>query len=117
LGDGFLGDATLGARAADFRLQFGILEGGLLGLPIAVSAKLSIGQVVFVDRLAVKFPGHEGCDLWQGVEPFGDLFAFFAILEALVDLLGNGMRQPCYFTLSRHKKVFFLGLLTFIDLY
>jgi hypothetical protein len=35
------------------------------------------------------------------------LFAFFAILEALVDLLANGLRQPCYFTSSCHKKYFF----------
>jgi hypothetical protein len=42
------------------------------------------------------------------------LFAFFAILEALVDLVANGLRQPRYFTSSRHKKSIFFG---FINLY
>jgi hypothetical protein len=45
------------------------------------------------------------------------LFAFFAIFEAAVDLLADLLRQPGDFSISRHKKSFFLPLLTFINLY
>jgi hypothetical protein len=89
------------AEAADGFQRF------LLLLPIAVSAELPIGQIVLVDRLVVKFSRHEGYHFGQGVEPFGDLFAFCAVFEAVVDLLANGLRQPRDFTSSRHKKDYF----------
>jgi hypothetical protein len=37
----------------------------------------------------------------------GDLFAFHAVLQAEVDLLADGLRQPRYFAFSRHKVYFF----------
>ena len=51
------------------------------------------------------------------LQPFGDLFAFFAIFQAAVDLLADGLRQPGDLPCLVIKKEFFLGLLSFINLY
>ena len=48
--------------------------------------------------------------LWQGVKPFGDLFAFFAVFQAAVDLLADFLGQPRNFPFSRHTFIFWLYL-------
>ena len=105
--------AELGGLGLELECGF---EGSLMVLPIAVSAQLPIGEVVVVDRLAVKFRRHEGCYFGQGVKPFGDFYALFAIFEPVVDLLADGLRQPRYFASSCHKNFLFLAGLTWINL-
>jgi hypothetical protein len=66
-------------------------------------------EVWFVDGLAVKLRRHDGSDLRQGVEPCHDLFAWLAVLQAAVDLLADGLREPCDFSISGHR--IFFGLI------
>ncbi len=47
-------------------------------------------------------------------QPFGDLFAFPAILEAAVDLLADGLGQPRNFAIPSHRVYCLFG---FIDLH
>jgi hypothetical protein len=89
-------------------------QGVLLGLPVYVAAEPPVGEVDLADGLAFKLGVHQGLDLGEGVEPPGDLFSLLAVFQALVDLLADGLRQPCYLASSCHNMPSFL---TFIDLH
>jgi hypothetical protein len=64
--------------------------------------------------------GDQGCHLGQGIEPFGDLFAFGAIFQAAVDLLRMGCGSRAILPFLVIKKYFFWlhsPSFTFIDLH
>jgi hypothetical protein len=88
----------------------------LLRLPIPITAELPIRHIHITDGLALELHRQYRNDIWQPIEPFGDLFAFPAILQAAVDLLADGVRQPCDFPFSCHE-IYFLPLFAFICLY
>ena len=57
--------------------------------PIAVAALFPIRQVLLVDRLACEPGGDDGPHFRQGIEPFDEIFARLAILQALVEELAH----------------------------
>lgn len=71
---------------------------GFLGLlrllPVAEAAELPVGEVGFVDGLAVELRLEESPNFGEGIEPIGGRFGFFAVLQAEVDLLAKILRQP-----------------------
>jgi hypothetical protein len=66
---------------------------------------------VVVDGLAVECRLEESLDFGEGVEPIGDRFGFFAVLQAEVDLLAEIVRQPRDFAISSHIFFIFFTLI------
>jgi hypothetical protein len=91
------------------------LNSGPFGQPITVAALFPERQVRFTDGLAVKFRVHDGGNLGQSAEPFENLSALFAGLEAAVDFFTDMARQPRDLPVPVHIIIFF-GLIHFNSL-
>ena len=66
----------------------------LLALPADKAAEPPVGEVLFGDRLAAETGIFEdGADLREGIEPGEDFGAAFAVIDAAVELLPDGLRE------------------------
>jgi hypothetical protein len=69
-------------------------------LPIEEAALFPMGEIDFVDGLAVEVVGEDGLDFREGVEPGGELLGFLAVVEALVELVADGAGEAGDFALA-----------------
>src|SRR5215471_13568193 len=65
--------------------------------PIAETAVLPFGEVLFVDWTVVEVGGEDGLDFRESVEPGEDRFGRDAVVEFEVELFANGMREASAF--------------------
>jgi len=77
-------------------------EGPLLLLPLAEAAFFPFGEIDGVDGVAFKVGFENGLGFRQRVEPGKEGFGLVAILEALVELFANEVRQTGDFSGSGH---------------
>src|SRR5216683_7009043 len=76
----------------------GEVEGVLADEPVAVAALFPFGKIGRVDGLTVEFGGQNGADFQQGVEPFEEGLAFFAVAKAAVELVAEVVGEAGDFT-------------------
>jgi len=69
------------------------IESFLAGEPIAITAKLPVGEILVADGAASELIGKNGADFRQGIKPIEEGSAGFAVLKAVIELLAKDCRK------------------------
>ena len=85
----------------------GLGEELLAGEPLLEAAVAPTGEIHFADGLTAELSVQDGPDFRKGIEPIEDFRSGTGIVEAVVDLLTDGVRQQGDFTVSNHNFGFF----------
>ncbi|MGA3267722.1 MAG: hypothetical protein ABSE16_12970 [Verrucomicrobiota bacterium] len=76
------------------------LAGILLAEPIEVAAGLPFGEVLLADGASAELAVEDFADLVRLVEPVDEAFAGFAVLEAAVEFVADGVGETGDFSIS-----------------
>ncbi len=96
-----IGEAgELGGVGGEFAGGF---EEFLGGKPVEEAAVVPFGEVLGADGDAGEVFGEDGLDFGEGVEPFNQVHAGFAVVEALVELVAEGAGEAGDFAGTFHK--------------
>ena len=82
-------------------LNFQTMVIELTGLPIAVAAILPFGEIAWADGVAVEFGLQHGTNFRDSIESGENGFGFVAVLEALIELLADGVGESGDFAGAR----------------
>ena len=101
VGEVAVGEAgELGGVGGEFA---GVFEEFLGGKPVEKAAVIPFGEVLGADGDAVEVFGEDGLDFGEGVEPLDEVHAGFAVVEALVELVAEVVREAGDFAGAFHK--------------
>ena len=81
----------------------GVFEEFLGGEPVEKAAVVPFGEVLGADGDAVEVFGEDGLDFREGVEPLDEVHAGFAVVEALVELVAEVVREAGDFAGAFHR--------------
>ena len=104
----FVGEVAGEGWFAEFRFAVEVLdefESVLADEPVAEAAVFPFGEILFGDRAGVEVVGERLLDWGEGVEPGENGFGGLAGLEALVELVANGVRKTGDFAGARGRGV------------
>ena len=100
VGEVAVGEAgELGGVGGEFAGGFEKILGGE---PVEEAAIVPFGEVLGANRDAGEMLGEEGLDFGEGVEPLNEFHAGFAVVEALVELVAELVRETGDFAGAFH---------------
>ena len=92
VGERFVAERLFAAEVVDHG------ESVLANLPVAVAAVFPFGEVAGSDGMVFKVFFENGFDFGEGVEPFENGFALFAVVKAAIELFTDGVRKTSDFS-------------------